>query len=71
MNAVSCGPSGSAPGGRNRRQGTERRPSSTDRCELVRFLRFDAEGNLTFEAGPHESFDGDVAAIQQLCAALS
>jgi len=34
-------------------------------------LRFDANGNLTFEAGPHQGFSGDPAAIQELCAALS
>jgi hypothetical protein len=34
-------------------------------------LRFDANGNLTFEAGPHQGFDGDPTAIQELCAALS
>jgi hypothetical protein len=34
-------------------------------------LRFDANGNLTFEAGPHQGFNGDPAAIQEFCAALS
>lgn len=34
-------------------------------------LSFDGDGNLTFEAGPHQGFDGDPAAIQEFCAALS
>jgi hypothetical protein len=34
-------------------------------------LRFDANGNLTFEAGPHQGFNGDPTAIQEFCAALS
>ena len=34
-------------------------------------LRFDANGNLTFEAGPHQGFNGDPPAIQEFCAALS
>ena len=34
-------------------------------------LRFDANGNLTFEAGPHQGFNGDPAAIREFCAALS
>jgi hypothetical protein len=37
----------------------------------VGLLRFDAAGNVTFEAGPHQGFDGDAAAIARLCAALS
>jgi hypothetical protein len=34
-------------------------------------LRFDGNGNLTFEAGPHQGFNGDPTAIQEFCAALS
>jgi hypothetical protein len=34
----------------------------------VGLLRFDADGNVTFEAGPHQGLSGDVA---DLCAALS
>jgi hypothetical protein len=34
----------------------------------VGLLRFDGQGNLTFEAGPHQGFSGDVAG---LCAALT
>ena len=34
-------------------------------------LSFDANGNLTFEAGLHQGFNGDPAAIQEFCAALS
>jgi hypothetical protein len=34
-------------------------------------LSFDANGNLTFEAGPHQGFNGDPAAIQEFCAALT
>jgi hypothetical protein len=34
-------------------------------------LRFDGSGNLTFEAGPHQGFNGDPTAIQGFCAALS
>jgi hypothetical protein len=34
-------------------------------------LSFDGSGNLTFEAGPHQGFDGDPAAIQEFCTALS
>lgn len=34
-------------------------------------LSFDGKGNLAFEAGPHQGFEGDPAAIQQFCAALS
>ena len=34
-------------------------------------LRFDANGNLTCEAGPHQGFNGDPTAIQELCATLS
>jgi hypothetical protein len=34
-------------------------------------LSFDANGNLIFEAGPHQGFDGDPTAIQEFCAALS
>jgi hypothetical protein len=34
-------------------------------------LRFDGDGNLTFEAGSHQGFDGDPTAIQEFCAALS
>jgi len=34
-------------------------------------LTFDGNGNLTFEAGPHQGFNGDPAAIQEFCAALS
>src|SRR5215469_9869021 len=37
----------------------------------VGLLSFDGNGNLTFEAGPHQGFDGDPAAIQEFCAALS
>lgn len=33
-------------------------------------LRIDANGNLTFEAGP-QGLNGDPTAIQELCAALS
>jgi hypothetical protein len=36
----------------------------------VGILRFDAAGNLTFEAGPHQGFSGDPEAIARLCAAL-
>ena len=34
-------------------------------------LRFDGNGNLPFEAGPHQGFNGDPTAIQEFCAALS
>jgi hypothetical protein len=34
-------------------------------------LRFDANGGLTFEVGPHQGFNGDPTAIQDFCAALS
>jgi hypothetical protein len=34
-------------------------------------LRWDANGILTIEAGPHQGFDGDPAAIAALCAALT
>jgi hypothetical protein len=34
-------------------------------------LIFDSNGNLTFEAGPHPSLDGDIAVLQRLCAALT
>jgi hypothetical protein len=34
-------------------------------------LRFDGNGNVTFEAGSHQGFDGDPTAIQEFCAALS
>jgi hypothetical protein len=34
-------------------------------------LRFDGDGNLTFEAGPHQGFDGDPTAIAKLCGSLS
>jgi hypothetical protein len=37
----------------------------------VGILRFDADGNLTFEAGPHQGFSGDPEAIARLCAALA
>jgi hypothetical protein len=37
----------------------------------VGILRFDADGNLTFEAGPHQGFSGDSEAIARLCAALA
>jgi hypothetical protein len=37
----------------------------------VGLLRFDAEGNLTFEAGPHQGFSGDPGAIAALCASLT
>jgi hypothetical protein len=36
-----------------------------------RLLRFDGNGNLTFEAGPHQGFSGDPTAIHEFCAALS
>jgi hypothetical protein len=32
----------------------------------VGLLRFDGDGNLTFEAGPHQGFDGDPHAISDL-----
>jgi hypothetical protein len=34
-------------------------------------LRWDANGILTIQAGPHQGFDGDPAAIAALCAALT
>jgi hypothetical protein len=34
-------------------------------------LRWDANGILTIEAGPHQGFDGDPAALAALCAALT
>ena len=37
----------------------------------VEVLFRDAEGNLTFEAGPHQGFSGDPEAIARLCAALA
>jgi len=37
----------------------------------VGILRFDADGNLTFEAGQHQGFSGDPEAIARLCAALA
>jgi hypothetical protein len=37
----------------------------------VGILRFDAAGNLTFEAGQHQGFSGDPEAIAGLCAALA
>jgi hypothetical protein len=37
----------------------------------VGILRFDAAGNLTFEAGPHQGFNGDPEAIARLCGALA
>ena len=37
----------------------------------VGILRFNADGSLAFEAGQHQGFDGDPAAIASLCAALS
>jgi hypothetical protein len=37
----------------------------------VGILRFNADGSLTFEAGPHQGFDGEPAAIASLCASLS
>jgi len=37
----------------------------------VGILRFDADGNLTFEAGQHQGFRGDPEAIARLCAALA
>jgi hypothetical protein len=37
----------------------------------VGILRFDADGNLTFEAGPHQGFSGDPEAIANLCSALA
>jgi hypothetical protein len=37
----------------------------------VGLLRFDANGNLTFEAGPHQGFSGDPGAIAELCASLT
>jgi hypothetical protein len=33
--------------------------------------RFDADGTLTFEAGPHQGFSGDPTTIQEFRAALS
>lgn len=41
------------------------------RPAAARPLRFDGNGNLTFEAGPHQGFNGDPTAIQEFCAALS
>ena len=37
----------------------------------VGLLRFNPDGSLTFEAGPHQGFDGDPAAIASLCDSLS
>jgi hypothetical protein len=37
----------------------------------VGILRFDAAGNLTFEAGQHQGFSGDPEAIARFCAALA
>jgi hypothetical protein len=37
----------------------------------VGLLRWDANGLLAIEAGPHQGFDGDTAAIAALCAALT
>jgi len=37
----------------------------------VGILRFDGDGNLTFEAGPHQGFDGDPSAIARLCNSLT
>jgi hypothetical protein len=37
----------------------------------VGILRFNADGSLAFEAGPHQGFDGDPAAIANLCDSLS
>jgi hypothetical protein len=37
----------------------------------VGILRFNADGSLAFEAGPHQGFDGDPAAIASLCDSLS
>jgi hypothetical protein len=37
----------------------------------VGILRFNADGTLAFEAGPHQGFEGDPAAIESLCASLS
>jgi hypothetical protein len=38
---------------------------------VVGILRFDAAGNLTFEAGQHPGFSGVPEAIARLCAALA
>lgn len=37
----------------------------------VGILSFDGSGNLTFEAGQHQGFDGDPAAIAAFCSALT
>ena len=37
----------------------------------VGILRFIADGSLAFEAGQHQGFDGDPAAIASLCDSLS
>jgi hypothetical protein len=37
----------------------------------VGILRFNPDGSLAFEAGPHQGFDGDPAAIARFCGSLS
>jgi hypothetical protein len=47
----------------------EARASSVGMMRKVPLI--DGNGNLTFEAGPHQGFHGDPTAIQGFCAALS